>query len=97
MKFVIAIDSFKGSVSSAQACASVKKGLLKAIPDAEVSIKPIADGGEGTLDAMVPKDGRHVVEVCNPLFQKTKAEYGAINGTAVIEMACAAGLTLIDE
>ena len=97
MKFVIAIDSFKGSVSSAQACASVKKGLLKAIPDAEVIIKPIADGGEGTLDAMVPKDGRHVVEVCNPLFQKTKAEYGAINGTAVIEMACAAGLTLIDE
>ena len=97
MKFVVAIDSFKGSVSSLQACASVKKGLLKAIPDAEVIIKPIADGGEGTLDAIVAKDNRTRIKVSNPLFQKISAEYGSVNEVAVIEMACAAGLTLISE
>jgi len=97
MKFVIALDSFKGSVSASAACAALEKGIKKARPDAEVVLKPIADGGEGTLDALVPRDQRYVAEVCDPLFQKIKAQYGAVNDTAIIEMACAAGLTLVDE
>ncbi len=97
MKFVVAVDSFKGSVTSERACASIERGIKKAIPDAEVVIKPIADGGEGTLDAIVPKEKRIDVLVNNPLFEITKAQYGAVGDTAVIEMAAAAGLTLIDE
>ena len=97
MKFLVAIDSFKGSVSAAQACAAVKSGILRAMPHATVVEKPIADGGEGTLEAMVPRDQRREVEVSGPLFEKISAQYGAVGDTAVIEMASAAGLTLVKE
>ena len=97
MKIVVALDSFKGSVSSAQACASIEKGIKKTMPTASVIIKPIADGGEGTLDAIVPRQNRVAVEVTDPTFNKIIAEYGAVNDTAVIEMARAAGLTLVGE
>ena len=53
MKVVIAIDSFKGSLSSIEAGMAAKDGVLKAKPDTEVIVKPLADGGEGTVDALI--------------------------------------------
>ena len=97
MKFVIAPDSFKGSLSSPSAAEAIKRGILKAIPDAECIIKPIADGGEGTLDAIVPPADRIYLSVSGPLFDKVDAVYGISGDTAVIEMATAAGLTLLPE
>ena len=97
MKFVVAPDSFKGSISSQDACLSIKKGIVKALPDAIVVLKPIADGGEGTLDAMVSSNHRISVRVCGPHFEQLEAVYGYIGDVAVVEMACAAGLTLVPE
>ena len=96
-KFVVAPDSFKGSISAQGACEAIKKGIVSVIHDAEVVLKPIADGGEGTLDAMVQSDSINQAEVCGPLFEKVNARYGYVKDTAIIEMACAAGLTLIPE
>ena len=95
MKIVIAPDSFKGSASAAEAAESIKRGILKEIPQAEVICHPIADGGEGTLDAMLPRREQIEVTVTGPLFEKVVARYGTVGETAVIEMASAAGLTLI--
>ena len=53
MKVVVAIDSFKGSLSSVQAGNAVREGVLRAVPEAEVIVRPVADGGEGTVDALV--------------------------------------------
>ena len=53
MKVVIAIDSFKGSMSSMEAGNAAKEGVLRAMPEAEVVVKPLADGGEGTTDALM--------------------------------------------
>lgn len=97
MKFVIALDSFKGSISALAACASIENGIQKILPCAKVVQIPIADGGEGTLDALAPKNQRFEVKVCDPLFRKTTAQYGAVHDTAIIEMAYAAGLTLVDR
>ena len=97
MKFVVAPDSFKGSISAKDVAACVEKGIKTVLPDCCVITKPIADGGEGTLDAIVPADCRHTVQICGPLFERMSAQYGWIGDTAVIEMAAAAGLTLIDE
>lgn len=98
MKVVIAIDSFKGSMSSMQAGYAAKKGIQK-VCDAEVIVKPLADGGEGTMEALVEGlDGRlESVEVRGPLGHTVTARYGILGDgvTAVIEMAQAAGITLI--
>ena len=53
MKVVVAIDSFKGSLSSVQAGNAVREGVLRAVPEADVIVRPVADGGEGTVDAIV--------------------------------------------
>ena len=98
MKITVAIDSFKGCLSSGEAADAAKRGILKAMPEAEVFTAPIADGGEGTAEAVVSALGGEWVEltVNDPLFRSVKARYGIINGTtAVIEMATAAGLTLL--
>lgn len=101
MKVVIAIDSFKGSLSSLQAGRAAEQGIKNAISDAEVKIFPVADGGEGTTDAIVSAMGGETVKlsVHNPLAEEIIASYGVIaeSKTAIIEMASAAGLTLIDE
>lgn len=100
MKTLIAIDSFKGSLTSLQAGTAVSEGIRLAYPDSENIILPVADGGEGTVDALVyGLDGIYrEAEVCGPLGKSVKARYGIVNGdTAVIEMSCAAGITLIDE
>ena len=100
MKVVVAIDSFKGSLSSLQAGNAVKNGILKVYNDANVLVLPIADGGEGTVDALVKglNGTLKSVSVLNPLGETITASYGLVkNNTAVIEMSAAAGITLIPK
>jgi len=98
LKVVVAIDSLKGSLSSVEAGMAIKEGILKAC-DAEVIVKPLADGGEGTLDVLLSGMGGRKIqtEVTGPLGDKTVAYYGIIDGkkTAVIEIAQAAGIKLV--
>ena len=98
MKIVIAIDSFKGSLSSLEAGEAVREGVLKADGSAKVVIRPLADGGEGTVDALALGLGGEMIEaeVTGPLGESVKAKYCIVKGsTAVIEMAQAAGLPLV--
>ncbi len=98
MKVVIAIDSFKGSLSSIEAGEAVREGVLKADRDAEVVIRPLADGGEGTVEALAIGLGGDMIEckVTGPLGTPVTAKYCIVKGsTAVIEMAQAAGLPLV--
>ena len=101
MNILISIDSFKGSMTSMQAGNAAKKGILKAVPDAVVSVCPLADGGEGTTDALTDgMDGEKIsLTVTGPLGEKTDCYYGWLeeSRTAVMEMASAAGLTLVNE
>ena len=98
MKIVIAIDSLKGSLSSMEAGRAIRDGILKADPEAETVIKPLADGGEGTTEALAEGLGGELVrvKVHGPLEEQVEASYGWIpeTGTAVMEMAAAAGITL---
>ncbi len=98
MKAIIAIDSFKGSLTSLEAGMAAKEGILRVFDDATVEIYPIADGGEGTVDALVKGlDGEFVsVKVKDPLCRDIDAAYGMVNGTvAVMEMSAASGITLL--
>lgn len=100
--FVLAPDSFKESMTAVQACHAMQSGIQKVIPDAEFIHVPMADGGEGTVDALVAaRNGRKVaVEVSGPLFsQKIQTYFGLIENdqTAVIEMALANGIHLIEK
>lgn len=100
MKVVIAIDSFKGSLSSIEAGRAATCGVLRVFPFAEVFVSPLADGGEGTLDAIISAVGGKYVEatVTGPLGDKVAAKYGVTpDGGAVIEMASAAGITLVPK
>ena len=101
MKIVIAIDSFKGSLSSLQAGNAVKGGILQVFPDAETIVKPLADGGEGTVEAFAGAAGVRTEEitVTGPLYQPVTAKYCILADgiTAVMEMAAAAGITLIAD
>lgn len=94
-RVLLAIDSFKGSVSSAQAEAAVAEGVCQVWPDAELSALPLADGGEGTLDAVAARGGELVTcEVAGPLGDRVSARMlvDAERESAVIEMAEAAGI-----
>ncbi len=106
MKIVVAPDSFKGSLTAVEACRAISTGLRRVVPQAKIVEIPMADGGEGTVDALVASTSgklRRVV-VRGPLGEKTEAVYGILGDaaelnerkkTAVIEMAAAAGLTLV--
>ena len=98
MKVVIAIDSFKGSMSSMEAGYAAKRGILRAC-DAQITVKPLADGGEGTTEALVEGLGGEYVTVwvTGPLGEKTNARYGILGDgrTAVMEMAEASGIILV--
>ena len=100
MKVAIAIDSFKGSLTTFQAGEAVEEAVKTVFPNTQVIVSPLADGGEGTMEAIVLSNGGQIHEtiVSNPLGKKIKARYGIISQTqtAVIEMATAAGLTLIE-
>ncbi len=101
MKVVIAIDSFKGSLSSEELSLAIENGIRKVYSSAEVDKVPIADGGEGTVEALVKGSGGSIIEkeVCGPLVSPVKARYGILgdNKTAVIEMAAASGLPLVPK
>ena len=100
MKVVIAIDSLKGSLTSMEAAGAIKKGILS-VCDADVVIKPLADGGEGTVEALVAgMNGiTKKITVTGPLFDKIDCIYGQLpeSNTAIIEMSAAAGITLIPD
>ena len=98
-RIAIAVDSFKGSLSSREVAEAFEEGFRTYLPDCEILKISIADGGEGTVEALVDTlNGRYVeVEVCNPLHHPIKAKYGIVDGgrTAIIEMAAASGLPLL--
>jgi len=101
MRIVVAPNAFKGSLSALAAAKAIGDGIRLADPDADLTLVPIADGGDGTVDALVAgADGQHrVLRVGGPLTDPVDADYGVIDGgkTAVIEMAKAAGLALVPQ
>lgn len=99
MKAVIAIDSFKGSLTSLEAGNAVANGIRRVYKDAEITVRPIADGGEGTVDAVISalKGEFQYVTVRDPLGRPIESRYGIASGTAIIEMAAASGITLVSE
>ena len=96
-KFVLAPDSFKGTMSSVEICRRLSEVILRHVPDAEIAAVPVADGGEGTVDAFLTAMGgqRIPLTVPGPLGDPTEAFYGLVGDTAVVEMAAAAGLPLV--
>ncbi len=101
MKVLVAIDSLKGSLSSMEAGTAISEGIYCADPNAEVIISPLADGGEGTVEALVAGMGGSIqnVIVTGPLGEVVNSSYGIIekDKTAIIEMAAAAGIMLLPE
>ena len=98
MKAVIAIDSFKGSMDSIEAGEAAEKGIRRVFTDAETIVYPLADGGEGTVQALAKGIGGRLekVKVTGPLGEPVICEYGIVEEkTAIIEMAGAAGITLV--
>lgn len=95
MRVVVAPDKFKGSLTAEQVVAHVAAGLRRVVPDVEVVGVPVADGGEGTVDAALAAGYRAVdVEVTGPLGVPVTARYAARDDVAVVEMAAASGLAL---
>ncbi|MBE7020906.1 MAG: glycerate kinase [Ruminococcaceae bacterium] len=99
MKIVIAIDSFKGSLSSYKAGEAVKNGIKRVFEDAEIIVRPLADGGEGTVEALTEGLSGKITftEVSGPLGEKVIAIYGIAGDTAIMEISQAAGLTLVPQ
>lgn len=99
MKVAVAIDSMKGSLSSPEAGEAAALGIRRVFPDAQVSVHSIADGGEGTCEAILARRGgrRKSLSVCGPMGSPVTASYGILpdGRTAVLEMAAAAGLPLV--
>ncbi|GAA0500833.1 glycerate kinase [Salinibacillus aidingensis] len=99
MNIVVSADSFKGSASTFEVNDYIERGIRRVMPDAQVTKLPLADGGEGTVDAFIHHlNGQHIErEVTGPLGKKVKAKFGLVDNKAVIEMAEASGLPLITE
>ena len=101
MNITVATDSMKGSLSTFQSGDAIREGICRVIPDAKVTVCPIADGGEGTVEAIVSATCGEWVEttVKNPLGIPIVAKYGmnSATKTAIMEMASASGITLISE
>jgi len=98
MKLLFASDSFKGSLSSEKTAVLLEKAAKEVFGETECSSVPVADGGEGTIDAVIAAEhGKKIeVEVYGPLFERTKAFYGKLDeNRAVIEMAAASGLPMV--
>ena len=99
MRIVVAPDSYKGSVSALGVAQAMERGILRVFPEADVRKIPIADGGEGTVDALITATHgtRHLREVTGPLGERVAAHWGVLGDgqTAVIEMAAASGLPLL--
>lgn len=101
MRLVICPDSFKGSLSAPEACGAMERGVRSVLPHAECVLLPMADGGEGTVDALVSatKGEFRELTVRGPLGAPVVARWGLLGtgGTAVLEMAAASGLPLLRE
>jgi glycerate kinase len=98
MKVVIAPDSFKESLAAPAVAAAIARGWSEVFPDAEILLRPMADGGEGTVDAVLAAVGgeRREQMVCGPLGEPVTAHWGWLgDGCAVLEMAAASGLHLL--
>ena len=98
-KILVVSDSFKGTISSGEICAMVVEETARFFPACEVIGLPVADGGEGTVDSVLAcMAGEKVfLEVTGPFFERRTAFYGRFGDTAILEMAAAAGLPLVDE
>ena len=99
-KIVIAPQEFKGSLTAIEIARAIEAGVKRAIPDSTTVLAPVADGGDGTLQALVDSSGGRIesVTVTGPLGDDVVAEWGALGDgkTAVIEMARSSGLALVD-
>lgn len=99
-RVVIAPDSFKGSLSAVEVAEALSEGILSVLPDCRVEMVPIADGGEGSAEIITHSMGGEMTsaEVRDPLGRTITAHYGILpNGVAVIDVASAAGLTLLQK
>ncbi|MBO6244694.1 MAG: glycerate kinase [Anaerovibrio sp.] len=101
MNIVIAIDSLKGSLTSLEAGKAIETGIKKVYSEAVTKVLPLADGGEGTVEALTLGMGGKLqsIEVTGPLGNKILAQYGILSDgkTAIVEMAAAAGITLVPD
>ena len=99
MKIVIAPQGFKGNLTALEVARAIEEGVKRIVPDAETVLKPMADGGEGTVQALVDATGGELMttEVTGPLEERVNAHWGILSDktTAVIEMASASGLPLV--
>jgi glycerate kinase len=99
MKVVVAPDSFKGSTTAIEAALAISKGIWKADPEAEIIQKPMADGGEGTLQSLVKATGGHFcwTQTHDPLGREIRAAYGVMGDgkSVIIELAAASGIELL--
>jgi glycerate kinase len=100
MRILIAPDSFKGSATAAEAARAIADGWLRERPDDDIRLLPLADGGEGTLDAFeaaVPGSRRQAVDVVGPDDRPARASWLLLpNGTGVVELASTSGITMLD-
>lgn len=101
MKIVLAPDSFKESMTAKEACIAMENGIRKVLKEVECVHVPMADGGEGTMDSLVDATFgvKYTVEVTGPIGNKVSARFGILGDreTAVIEIAEASGLHLVDR
>jgi glycerate kinase len=101
MRILLAPDSFKHSLSARKVCIHLTKGIHRVFPDFEVISKPMADGGEGTVESLVTSTKGRInqASVHNPLMRKIRSFYGILGDgeTAVIEMSAASGIELINS
>jgi glycerate kinase len=99
VKIVVAPDSYKGSLSAVAVADAIARGAAAVFPGAQIARVPVADGGEGTVEALVVATGGHVEErtVRGPLGEPVRARWGVLGGAggAVVEMAAASGLPLV--
>ena len=99
MKIVIAPQGFKGNLTALEVARAIEQGIKRVVPGATTTIKPMADGGEGTVQALVDATGGEIMvtEVTDPLGGRVNAHWGILSdtATAVIEMASASGLPLV--
>ncbi|AEB07444.1 glycerate kinase [Coriobacterium glomerans PW2] len=97
---LLAVDSFKGSASSSRVESLIEQGIRRIVPSARILKFPIADGGEGTVEAIVSARGGKLRRVCarGPLGETVEARYGIVEeSTAIVEMAETSGITLIEQ
>ncbi|WP_199435379.1 glycerate kinase [Qaidamihabitans albus] len=96
MRVVVAPDKFKGSLTAVEAAEAIGAGVRDAVPHADVTLCPVADGGEGTLDVLLAAGGKRVdLRVRGPLSEQVGAWYVVLDGTAYIESARACGIEYV--